>query len=341
MLSGVQPTGVLHVGNYFGAVRNWVGLQDSSDTFLFLADLHAVTVPHDPADLRASTRSTAALYLAAGIDPERSTVFAQSHVSAHSEMGWLLQSQTPLGWLERMVQYKEKARRQGQEVGCGLLSYPALMAADILLYAPDKVPVGEDQKQHLELARDIAGRVNNLYGGRPWKKRGGRGGAVLKLPEPMIPEVGARVMSLQDGTAKMSKSAESDLSRINLLDPPEEIEKKIKRAKTDTCDTLAADDPDRPEARNLLGLYQLATGMTREEVERECVGSGMRWGDFKPRLAEAMVEHLRPMQERYTELRADEGTLDGVLADGADKARTVADGTLARLKDAMGFDLPK
>ena len=335
VLSGVQPTGTLHLGNYFGAIKNWVKMQDEYDTFIFLADLHAITVPHDPVDLRASTRSTAALYLASGIDQAKATIFVQSQVAAHSELAWLLQCATPMGWLERMIQFKEKAKRQGQDVGCGLLSYPVLMAADILLYQADVVPVGEDQKQHLELTRDIAGRVNSLYGGRPWKRRGGRGGKVLKIPEPFIPEVGARIMSLQDGTAKMSKSAESDLSRINMLDPPELIEKKIKRAKTDTFDTIALGDPARAEANNLLGIYQIVTGYDEASVAAEC--TGLRWGDFKPKLAEAVVEHMRPIQADYATITEDPANLDRILADGAAEARAVADQTVARVRDAMGY----
>ncbi|GFH08270.1 uncharacterized protein HaLaN_03205, partial [Haematococcus lacustris] len=377
VLSGVQPTGKLHLGNYLGAIRNWVGLQE-----------------------------TYATYMAAGIDPERSTIFVQSHVPAHAELQWLLNCVTPMGWLNRMIQFKEKARKQGEEVRSGLLTYPVLMAADILLYQADLVPVGEDQKQHLELTRDIAERVNSLYGGKGWKKRGGRGGRVFRVPEPFIPPAGARIMSLQDGTAKMSKSAENDLSRINLTDPADVIANKVKRCKTDTLDGLVFGDPERPECNNLLTLYQLASGASKEQdgtakmsksaendlsrinltdpadviankVKRcktdtldglvfgdperpECnnlltlyqLASGaskeqveaevanMRWGTFKPKLADALVAHLSPMQARYAELLADPGYIDKVLAVGAAAANETASLTLTACKDAMGFVLP-
>ncbi|MFM7360304.1 MAG: tryptophan--tRNA ligase, partial [Cyanobium sp.] len=221
VLSGVQPTGALHLGNWLGAIRNWVQLQDEYDTFFCVVDLHAITVPHDPGRLAEDTRSTAALYLACGIDPQRSTVFAQSHVSAHSELCWLLNCVTPLNWLERMIQFKEKAVKQGADVSAGLLDYPVLMAADILLYDADLVPVGEDQKQHLELARDIAQqRINARFGP---KGADGERQALLKVPEPLIQRQGARVMSLSDGRSKMSKSDPHEGSRITLLDPPELI----------------------------------------------------------------------------------------------------------------------
>ncbi|KAJ9529955.1 hypothetical protein QJQ45_023261, partial [Haematococcus lacustris] len=364
VLSGVQPTGKLHLGNYLGAIRNWVGLQETYDTFFCVVDLHAITVPHDPAELRSATRTMAATYMAAGIDPERSTIFVQSHVPAHAELQWLLNCVTPMGWLNRMIQFKEKARKQvcemkvwlcqprclcslgqaafpslqGEEVRSGLLTYPVLMAADILLYQADLVPVGEDQKQHLELTRDIAERVNSLYGGKGWKKRGGRGGRVFRVPEPFIPPAGARIMSLQDGTAKMSKSAENDLSRINLTDPADVIANKVKRCKTDTLDGLVFGDPERPECNNLLTLYQLASGASKEQVEAEV--ANMRWGTFKPKLADALVAHLSPMQARYAELLADPGYIDKVLAVGAAAANETASLTLTACKDAMGFVLP-
>lgn len=339
VLSGVQPTGKLHLGNYLGAIKNWVGLQETYDTFFCVVDLHAITVPHDPVELRASTRSMAATYIAAGIDPSHSTIFVQSHVAAHAELQWLLNCVTPIGWLNRMIQFKEKSRKQGEDVRAGLLTYPVLMAADILLYQADLVPVGEDQKQHLELTRDIAERVNGLYGGKPWKKRGGRGGRVFRVPEPFIPPAGARVMSLQDGTAKMSKSAENDLSRINLTDSIDAIANKVKRCKTDAFEGLVFDDPQRPECNNLLTLYQLATGKTKADVAAEV--QTMRWGDFKPKLADALVEHLRPIQTRYTELMSDTSYVDDVLTDGARVANETANRTLEGCKDAMGFLLPK
>lgn len=340
VLSGVQPTGRLHLGNYMGAIKNWIGLQEQYDTFFCVVDLHAITVPHDPLDLRSSTRTMAATYLASGVDPKRSTVFVQSHVSAHAELQWLLNCVTPIGWLNKMIQFKEKSRKQGEEVRAGLLTYPVLMAADILLYQADLVPVGEDQKQHLELTRDIAERVNSMYGGKPWKKRGGKGGRVFRVPEPFIPPAGARIMSLQDGTSKMSKSAENDLSRINLTDDAATIANKIKRCKTDEgISGLEFGNEKRPECSNLLTIYQLATGMTKEAVITEV--STLRWGDFKPRLADALVNHLQPIQTKYHELMSDVSYIDSVLLQGADAANEVAETTLDACKDAMGFVPPK
>lgn len=339
VLSGVQPTGTVHLGNYLGAIRNWVNLQDMYDTYFMVVDLHAITVPHTPKELLESTRNGAALYIACGIDPTKAKIFVQSHVSAHAEMAWLLSCITPVGWLKKMIQYKEKSRKAGnEEVGTGLLTYPVLMAADILLYQSDLVPVGEDQKQHLELARDLAERANYLFGGKKAKKMGCKYTRLFKVPDPFIPPAGARVMSLQDGTSKMSKSAESDLSRINLLDSPDVIMNKIKKAKTDAFDGLEIDNPERPEARNLLSIYQCVTGMSQEAVIQE-VG-GMRWGDFKPVLTDALIEHLRPIQARYEEVIGDQAYLDAVLADGAESAAVEADATLENVRRAMGFPEP-
>jgi tryptophanyl-tRNA synthetase len=332
-LSGVQPTGALHLGNWLGAIRNWVDLQESHDTFFCVVDLHAITVPHDPARLAEDTLTTAALYLACGIDPARSTVFVQSQVSAHSELCWLLNCVTPLNWLERMIQFKEKAVKQGAEVSTGLLDYPVLMAADILLYEADLVPVGEDQKQHLELARNIAQqRINARFGERDAQ---GEPAAILKVPEPLILSQGARVMSLTDGRSKMSKSDPNEASRITLLDSPELITRKIKRAKTDAVMGLAFNQPERPEADNLLGLYALLSGLGRERAAAECAAMG--WGQFKPLLAETVVEALRPIQQRYGELRADPGVLQMVLRQGRERAQEVAGRSLARVRMAMGF----
>ena len=333
VLSGVQPTGSLHLGNWLGAIRNWVGLQDSHDTFFCVVDLHAITVPHEPGRLAEDTLTTAALYLACGIDPSRSTVFVQSQVSAHSELCWLLNCVTPLNWLERMIQFKEKAIKQGDQVSVGLLDYPVLMAADILLYDADLVPVGEDQKQHLELARDIAQqRINARFAPRDAE---GEPIPVLKVPEPLILKEGARVMSLTDGSSKMSKSDPNEGSRINLLDPPELITKKIKRAKTDPTMGLEFGNPERPEADNLLGLYAILSGKGRKTAAQECAAMG--WGTFKPLLAEAAVEALRPVQERYAELRADRGALEAVLKQGRERADAVASDSLQRVRDALGF----
>ncbi|MGA1304745.1 MAG: tryptophan--tRNA ligase [Cyanobium sp.] len=333
MLSGVQPTGALHLGNWLGAIRNWVDLQHDHDTYFCVVDLHAITVPHDPALLAEQTLSTAALYLACGIDPSLSTVFVQSHVSAHSELCWLLNCVTPLNWLERMIQFREKALKQGDNVSAGLLDYPVLMAADILLYDADRVPVGEDQKQHLELARDIAQqRINARFAPRDGQ---GEPIPILKVPEPLILREGARVMSLTDGRNKMSKSDPNEASRITLLDSPESIARKIKRAKTDPVIGLEFGHPDRPEADNLLSLYALTSGRSRDAAARECAQMG--WGTFKPLLTEAVVEALRPIQERYGALREDSGQLIRVLEAGADRAGAVAQDTLERVKDAMGF----
>ena len=328
VLSGVQPTGALHLGNWLGAIRNWVDLQDSHDTFVCVVDLHAITVPHDPQRLAQDTLTTAALYLACGMDPQRSSIFIQSQVSAHSELGWLLNCVTPLNWLERMIQFKEKAVKHGDNVSVGLLDYPVLMAADILLYDADLVPVGEDQKQHLELARDIAQqRVNARFGAKD--------DPVLKIPKPLILQEGARVMSLTDGRSKMSKSDPNEGSRITLLDSPELITKKIKRAKTDPERGLEFGNPERPETDNLLGLYAILSGRGREAAAAECAEMG--WGQFKPLLAEATVAALEPIQARHRELMADRSELDQVLADGQQKAETVANATLERVRDALGF----
>ncbi|NET84363.1 MAG: tryptophan--tRNA ligase, partial [Moorea sp. SIO1F2] len=326
-LSGVQPTGNLHLGNYLGAIRNWVEGQSEYDNLFCVVDLHAITVPHNPATLAEDTLSIAALYLACGIDLECSTIFVQSHIPAHSELAWLLNCITPLNWLERMIQFKEKAVKQGENVSTGLLDYPVLMAADILLYDADKVPVGEDQKQHIELTRNIAIRVNDKFGSQEK--------LVLKLPEPMIRQTGARVMSLTDGRRKMSKSDPSELSRINVLDSPEEIQKKIKRCKTDPTRGLWFDDPERPECDNLLTLYTLLSGKTKQEVATECQDMG--WGKFKPLLTEVTIEALKPIQQKYHDVRSEQGYLESVLREGRQKAEAIANQTLSRVKTALGF----
>ncbi|WP_415409980.1 tryptophan--tRNA ligase [Synechococcus sp. A10-1-5-9] len=328
VLSGVQPTGALHLGNWLGAIRNWVDLQHDHDTFFCVVDLHAVTVPHDPKRLAEDTLSTAALYLACGLDPELCTIFVQSQVPAHSELCWLLNCVTPLNWLERMIQFKEKALKQGDNVSVGLLDYPVLMAADILLYDADLVPVGEDQKQHLELARDIAQqRINARFGTED--------APILKVPQPLILKDGARVMSLTDGRSKMSKSDPNEGSRITLLDPPDQITKKIKRAKTDPERGLEFGNPERPETDNLLGLYALLSGRGREAAAAEC--SEMGWGQFKPLLAEATVAALDPIQKRYHELMEDRAQLLAVLETGRQRAGAVADASAQRVRSALGF----
>ncbi|MGD1700010.1 tryptophan--tRNA ligase [Dapis sp. BLCC M229] len=328
VLSGVQPTGNLHIGNYLGAIRNWVEGQEEYDNFFCVVDLHAITVPHNPATLATDTYTIAALYLACGIDLNYSTIFVQSHIPAHSELTWFLNCITPLNWLTDMIQFKEKAIKQGENVGTGLLDYPVLMAADILLYDADKVPVGEDQKQHLELTRDIAVRFNHQFG---------QGETILKLPDPLIRKEGARVMSLTDGTSKMSKSDPSELSRINLLDPPDVITKKIKRCKTDPVKGLEFDNPERPECNNLLTLYGLFSDKTKEEVITECQDMG--WGKFKPLLTEATIEALTPIQTKYKAVMDDKGYLESILAEGKEKAGAIANQTLEKVKKALGYSL--
>ncbi|MGA7935345.1 MAG: tryptophan--tRNA ligase [Kovacikia sp.] len=330
VLSGVQPTGNLHLGNYLGAIRNWVEGQYQYDNFFCVVDLHAITVPHNPATLAADTYAIAALYLACEIDLTCSTIFVQSHVSAHSELAWLLNCITPLNWLTDMIQFKEKAVKQGENVGMGLLDYPVLMAADILLYDADKVPVGEDQKQHIELTRDLVDRLNHQYG-KPDQP-------VLKSPTPLIQTEGARVMSLTDGTKKMSKSDPSDLSRINLLDPPDVIRTKIKKCKTDPVRGLVFGDPERPECNNLLTLYMLMSGKSKDEVAAECKEMG--WGQFKPLLTEITIAHLQPIQDKYKEIMAEKSYLESVLRDGREKASKIANQTLQKVKLALGYSLP-
>jgi len=372
ILSGVQPTGSLHLGNYLGAIKQWVEFQNTgkfadaedlegksfddekkdenveivNENFFCVVDLHAITVPQDPGDLEESTLASAALYIAAGIDPEKSKIFVQSHVPAHSELAWLLNCATPMNWLERMIQFKDKAKKAGTEsVGVGLFTYPVLMAADILLYQADRVPVGEDQRQHLELARDIVRRFNGEYcKGNPYKKRCKKAGIptypAFTEPEAMIVKAGgARVMSLTDGTNKMSKSDPADGSRINVLDPPKVIRDKIKRCKTDALPGVEWDNPERPESTNLLNIYAaVQPGRTREDILEEV--KDMKWGEFKPLLAEAVVAHLEPIQKRYAEVRADEEYLRGVLKEGAEAADAIASKTLKSAKVAMGFSVP-
>eukprot|EP00607_Mallomonas_marina_P008764 CAMPEP_0182419048 /NCGR_PEP_ID=MMETSP1167-20130531/3440_1 /TAXON_ID=2988 /ORGANISM="Mallomonas Sp, Strain CCMP3275" /LENGTH=378 /DNA_ID=CAMNT_0024593631 /DNA_START=130 /DNA_END=1266 /DNA_ORIENTATION=+ len=330
VLSGVQPTGTLHLGNYLGAIRQWVSNQDLYDNFFCVVDLHAITVPHNPKKLQQETLQAAAMYIASGIDPKRSNIFVQSHVRAHTELTWLLNCVTPMNWLERMIQYKEKAKKQGENVGVGLFSYPILMSADILLYQADLVPVGEDQRQHLELSRDICRRFNDQYCKR--RRR------TFREPMPLIVKEGARVMSLEDGKSKMSKSAESDNSRINLLDPPNIIMKKIKRCKSDQFVGLEWDNPERPECTNLLNIYQSVTNKSKEEILNEV--QEMSWSNFKFLLGEAIIAHVEPIQQKYKEVMEDRVYLDGVLKEGREAAEEVAEQTLLWTKEAMGFHIP-
>jgi len=324
VLSGIQPTGNLHLGNYLGAIRHWVEGQDEQENFICVVDLHAITVPQDPAALREHTRALTALLFAAGIDPERTCLFVQSHVRAHCEAAWILSCVTPLGWLERMTQFKTKAGRQ-ESVSTGLLTYPVLQAADILLYDADRVPVGHDQKQHVELARDVAQRFNHLYG------------ETFVVPEPAIPEVGARIMGLDDPTSKMSKSAAVRGHAVLFTDGDDEIRRAIKRAVTDSGREIGfSDDPERAGVNNLLTIYRSITGKDRAEVEADFAGA-RGYGDLKARVAEVVVEQIAPIRDRYLELQADPAALDALLARGAERARSVAEVKILEVKDRVGF----
>ena len=322
VFSGIQPTGNIHIGNYLGAIKHWVASQADLDNIFCIVDLHAITVPQDPEMLKSKTRELAGLLLAAGIDPEMSVLFVQSHISAHAELAWILNCFTPMGWMQRMTQFKEKSGKQKEQVSVGLFDYPALMAADILLYHTDYVPVGEDQKQHVELARDIAQRFNSIYG------------EVFKLPEPVIPKVGARIMGLDDPTNKMSKSEDAPGHAVHLLDPPDVIRSKIMKATTDSLREIRFDE-DRPGIYNLLVIYELFTGMSRVDIEARFEGKG--YADLKRELGEAVVEGLRPLQSRYQEITADPTYIDSLLAEGASKLRPIAERTLAAVKEKVGL----
>jgi tryptophanyl-tRNA synthetase len=322
VFSGIQPTGEIHIGRYLGAVRHWVAMQENYDDIICIVDLHAITVPQDPALLKGRIREFAGLLMAVGIDPERSILFVQSHVSAHSELAWILNCFIPMGWMQRMTQFKEKSLKQKELVSVGLFDYPSLMAADILLYQTDVVPVGEDQKQHVELARDAAQRFNNIYG------------ETFVLPEPVIPGVGARIMGLDDPSKKMSGSEMGAGHSINLLDPPETIRAKIARATTDSLKEIRFDE-SRPGIFNLLTIYQTLTGEKQRDIEAKFEGKG--YADFKKALAEVVVESLRPLQERYRALTAEPGHIDAMLKMGVDKARPLAEKTLAEVKKRVGL----
>ena len=325
VLSGIQPSGQLTLGNYIGAIQNFVKLQDEHECFYMVVDLHAVTLPQDPAALREQTESVAALYLAAGVDPSRSSIFIQSHVPAHAELGWLMTTLAYMGELERMTQFKEKAAGR-ESVPAGLFVYPTLMAADILVYNADLVPVGDDQKQHLELTRDLADRFNGRYG------------ETFKLPEPYMPKVGARIMSLDDASKKMSKSNPNPNSYIAMLDEPDVIRKKISRAVTDSGREVKYDPENKPEVSNLISIYAHFSGLTVEEIERRYEGQG--YGQFKKDLAEHVVSVLEPLQTRYREIRSS-GELGRVLKEGAERAAAVADQTVRIVKERVGFLPPR
>ncbi|MGD0781177.1 MAG: tryptophan--tRNA ligase [Dehalococcoidales bacterium] len=322
VFSGIQPTGNTHIGNYIGATRHWAADQDKYDNIFCIVDLHAITVQQDPKELKAEIREVTGLLLANGIDPKKSIVFVQSHVHEHSELAWILNCFIPMGWLGRMTQYKEKSGKQKEQVSVGLFDYPALMAADILLYDTDLVPVGEDQKQHVELARDAAQRFNNLYGN------------VFVVPEPQIADIGARIMGLDDPTKKMSKSEEGPNHAIALLDKPDVIRAKIMRATTDSLKEIKFDE-SRSGIYNLLTIYQIFTDKNKKEIEAQFVGKG--YGDFKKALAEVVIEGLRPLQERYQKIMSEPGYLDAVLKEGAAKARPFAQKTLAKVHRVVGL----
>jgi len=325
-VSGIQPTGNLHLGNYLGAIKRWVQMQDEGECLFFLADLHAITVYNEPAQLAANIREMAAALVACGIDPDKAVLFRQRDVSAHAELCWLLNGTARIGWLNRMTQFKEKSGKNREGASIGLYGYPVLQAADVLLYQTTHVPVGEDQKQHLELARDIATKFNTDFGVE-----------LFTLPEPVIGGPAARVMSLRDGSAKMSKSDPSDMSRINLTDDAETIMAKVRKAKTDP-EPLPSEIEGlegRPEARNLVGIYAAMTDATPAEVLAQFGGQG--FGAFKPALGELLAVRLRPIAERLKALKANPDELDAILAKGAEKARALAAPTLAGAYRAMGL----
>ena len=321
IFSGIQPSGNLTLGSYMGAIKNWVALQDEYDCLYCIVDMHAITVRQVPADLRRRSLEQLAQYLACGLDPKKNIMFIQSHVPQHAELSWVLGCYTQFGELSRMTQFKDKAAKHADNITAGLFTYPVLMAADILLYQADAVPVGEDQKQHVELCRDIATRFNYVYGD------------TFTLPEPFIPKMGARIMSLGDPTSKMSKSDPDGC--VFLLDKPEDIMRKFKRAVTD-CDTAVRFDPqEKPGISNLLTVYCTATGKTVEEAEEEFCGQG--YGIFKPAVGEAVVELLRPIREETTRLLADKAYLESVYKDGAERAQAMAVKTLRKVYKKVGF----
>ncbi len=323
IFSGIQPSGIPTIGNYLGAIRQFVPLQEENECYFCVVDQHAITVPQDPKELKANIRSLAALYLASGLDPEKATLFVQSDVPAHVELGWLIQSFTYMGELERMTQFKDKAEKR-EAVSSALFTYPTLMAADILLYETDIVPVGDDQKQHLELTRDVAERFNNRFG------------ETFVIPEIQIPKVGARIMSLQDPLKKMSKSDENQRAFVSMLDTPKQIEKKIKSAVTDSDMEIKFDREQKPGVSNLLSIYASCKNISIEEVEAHFSGKG--YGDLKQEVADAVLELLLPIQEKYERL-VHSSELDDILQEGAKKANEVAEKTLQKVKDKMGLGL--
>jgi tryptophanyl-tRNA synthetase len=332
VVSGIQPTGSLHLGNYLGAIRNWVRMQDevAGDCLYFLADLHAISLPHDPKELASNTREMAAALVACGIDTDRSILFNQARVPAHAELQWLLNGTARMGWLNRMTQFKDKSGKNREGASIALFTYPVLQAADVLLYQATHVPVGEDQKQHLELARDIAQKFNNDFATED--------APIFTLPDPIIPKSGAaRIMSLRNGSAKMSKSDPSDMSRINLTDDADTIMQKVRKAKTDPepLPSSAEGLEGRPEALNLVGIYATMAEESVDAVLARFGGQG--FGAFKPALGELLVETLRPIIDRFNDLRTDTAALDAILIKGADRAAALAAPTLAATYQALGL----
>ena len=326
IFSGIQPTGAKHLGNYSGGFRQYAATQEQGDAFFCIVDLHSVTVPHDPEDLRTRTLDLAALMFATGLDPERSTVFVQSHVTAHPEAAWLLSAVTSYGQLGRMTQFKDKSERQ-EFISAGLFTYPILMAGDILLYQTDIVPIGDDQRQHLELTRDVAERFNSRFG------------ETFTVPKGVYPEAGARIMDLQEPENKMSTTGGNPQGTIYLLDPPEVVRKKLKTAVTDSGREIVHDSNEKAGISNLIEVMTVATGETIAEVEKRYVGAG--YGQFKSDVGDALVELLEPIQARFRALRDDSAELERMLAIGAAKAREVSAPTLEKMYDRMGFTRPK
>jgi len=336
VFSGMQPTGQLHLGNYLGAMVQWVRMQASHECIYCVVDMHAITTWQDPAELTGATRSVTAAYMAAGVDPKRSILFNQSQVAEHAELAWILNCVARLGWLNRMTQFKEKAGKDRENASVGLYAYPVLMAADILAYRATHVPVGEDQKQHLELSRDIAQKFNNDFAGSI-RAAGFESGEFFPLPEPVIMGPATRVMSLRDGTRKMSKSEPSDMSRINMTDDADTIARKIQRAKTDPhpLPHSEAELDSRPEADNLVGIYAALAGKTRAEALGEFAGA--QFSTFKKALAEIAVARIAPVNAEMRRLLADPAEIDRILADGARRARAIAAPIVAKVKDIVGF----
>lgn len=322
IFSGVQPSGVLTLGNYLGALKNWVTLQDEYECIYCAMDMHAITVRQNPADLRRRTAEVLALYIACGIDPEKSLLFVQSHVPAHAELSWVLGCNTMFGELSRMTQFKDKSQSHADNVNAGLFTYPVLMAADILLYQTDIVPVGADQKQHIEIARDIAGRFNGVYG------------ETFKIPEAYIPKTGMKITSLTDPTKKMSKSDPNPNSYIHIIESRDDTVRKIKRAVTDSGSEVTFSE-DKPGICNLMNIYSAFTGKTHEEIENEFAGKG--YGDFKAAVGETCADCLQPVREKYAQLVKDKAYLDGIMKNGAEKAQYLARKTLSKVYRKVGF----